>query len=173
MKVAAYLVALVTCLASSANAASYVIDMKFNEDTGKVFFEPRRLEISLGDKVTWIQRDGDNKHNVVSYPSRIPAGTETFESPMLQRPGTSWSMIFDKSGTYEYHCHPHEAIGMRGMIIVGRESLPHEFRRSKAGKHKRSSGDAHHDQAPGSTKKPSGHHAHDGDAPDYHRSHRN
>ncbi len=164
MKVAAFLVVLVTCLPSSVNAASYDIHMKFNEDTGQVFFEPRRLEISLGDKVTWVQRDGDNEHNVVSYPNRIPAGTNIFESPMLQLPGTSWSKTFDKTGTYEYHCHPHEAAGMRGMIVVERESLPDEFRKADPGEHNHAHQPDRHDQAQSRETKASGHHGHDGGA---------
>lgn len=119
---------------TAANAAVYVIKMKFNQDTGKLNFERASLKIQPGDTVTWVQDDPDNEHNVVAYPSRIPAGTKPFQGPMLKM-GTKWSMTFTKVGTYEYHCHPHEAVGMRGTIIVGRASRPDEFRKAKAGEH--------------------------------------
>jgi plastocyanin len=33
--------------------------------------------------------------------------------------GQERSHTFDSPGTYEYHCIPHQAIGMRGTIVVG------------------------------------------------------
>lgn len=122
-------------LSRAAWAETYDVEMRSNEETGALSFKPSRLEIHSGDTVRWIQKDGYNDHNVVSYPNRIPKKTETFEGPLLSTVGDSWSHTFDAPGTYEYHCHPHEALGMRGVIIVGRESAPDEFRQSKPGEH--------------------------------------
>jgi len=120
-------------LSNTAAAASYVIKMKFNDDTGDLYFEPASLKIQPGDTVVWIQDDEDNEHNIAAYPSKIPAGTDPFLSPMMTKVGETWSQTFTKVGSYFFHCHPHEAAGMRGLIIVGRQSLPEEFRRPEAG----------------------------------------
>lgn len=123
----------VASLSSAALAEIHVVKMKFNDATGDLFFEPARLKIQPGDKVVWVHDDADNEHNVAAYPSKIPAGTEPFLSRMLTQPGETWSHTFTKPGSYFYHCHPHEAAGMRGLIVVGRQSLPEEFRRPKPG----------------------------------------
>ena len=127
-------------LSSAALAETYTVKMKFNDDTGDFYFEPANLKIQPGDTVVWIQDDPDNEHNVAAYPDKIPAGTEPFVSPLTDKPGDTWSQTFTKVGSYFYHCHPHEAAGMRGLVVVGRQSLPEEFRRPKPGEMKHDHG---------------------------------
>jgi plastocyanin len=134
--------ALAVTLPHAASAETVVVSMKFNEDTGDFVFEPARIVIAPGDTVVWRQDDSDNEHNVVAYPDRIPEGTEPFEGTMLTALGETWRMRFEKPGSYFYHCHPHEEAGMRGLVVVGRESLPEEFREPRAGE----ATHAHHGQ---------------------------
>ena len=131
--------------ATAAKADTTVVKMKFDEDSGDFIFEPAKLTINPGDTVVWLQDDADNEHNVAAYPSMIPEGTEPFESHMMKRVGESWAMTFTQEGSYFYHCHPHEAAGMKGLIVVGRESLPEEFRKPKAGDMSHDHGDGGHD----------------------------
>ncbi len=112
----------------AAGGQEHMVKMIFNEETGELLFEPARIEIKSGDTVTWVQVDEFNEHNVVSYPDGIPKGADLFEGPLLNEVGQKYSVTFTKAGTYRYHCHPHEALGMRGEVIVDRESLPGEFR---------------------------------------------
>lgn len=120
-------------VSAAAKADTAVIKMKFDEASGDLYFEPAKVTIEPGDTVVWLQDDADNEHNIAAYPNLIPEGTQPFVSQMMTRVGESWSMTFDKVGSYFYHCHPHEAAGMKGLIVVGRESLPEEFRKAKAG----------------------------------------
>ncbi len=115
-----------------AGGPQHVVKMKMNEDTGEVYYEPARLEIKSGDTVTWVQDDEFNEHNVVSYPDGIPQSAQLFESAMFDTVGQSFTMTFTESGTYRYHCHPHEEVGMTGVIIVDRESRPEEFRKASS-----------------------------------------
>ncbi len=149
-------VGLALVLSSAPRAAEYFVKMKFDEDAGKVYFEPRRIDVKLGDIVTWVQQDTDNEHNVVSYPNGIPKGAELFQSRMMKNKGDSWSMKFDRPGTYNYHCHPHEAVGMKGMVVVERESTPEEMRSSRPGEHMHSGG-GHGKPAMGHDEKPDAH----------------
>jgi len=128
-------------ISAAAKADTAVIKMKFDEDSGDLYFEPAKVTINPGDTVVWLQDDADNEHNVAAYPNLIPEGTQLFESQMMTRVGESWSMTFDRVGSYFYHCHPHEAVGMKGLIVVGRESLPEEFRKAKAGEMSHDHGD--------------------------------
>jgi plastocyanin len=107
--------------AAPSDGREFIVRMKFDDETGDLYFAPARLEIAPGDTVTWIQDDDINEHNVAAYPDRIPKGSEPFEGPMLTEKGQSWSATFGVPGSYYYHCHPHEAV-MRGLIVVGRES---------------------------------------------------
>jgi len=134
----------VSTVATVAYAETAVVQMKFDEDSGDLYFDPAKVFINPGDTVVWLQVDADNEHNVAAYPSLIPEGTQPFESQMMTRVGESWSMTFDKVGSYFYHCHPHEAAGMKGLIVVGRESLPEEFRKPKAGDMTHDHGDGGH-----------------------------
>lgn len=146
-----------TSMAGTASAESHVVKMKFDDDSGEVYFEPAKVTVQPGDTVVWIQADADNEHNVAAYPDRIPHGAAPFESPMLEDLGESWARTFDVPGSYFYHCHPHEAAGMRGLVVVGRESLPEEFRRPAPGEMSHDHGEGHgHDDGMG------GHH--DGEA---------
>jgi plastocyanin len=71
-------------------------------------FEPARLTVSTGSKVTWTNRD-EEPHIVVS------AGAQFASSPALDTDDT-YSTTFAKPGTYTYFCsiHPH----MVGTIVV-------------------------------------------------------
>ena len=131
-------------VSATAEADTTVVKMKFDEDSGDFLFEPAKVMINPGDTVVWLQDDADNEHNVAAYPNLIPESTQPFESQMMTRVGESWSMTFDTEGSYFYHCHPHEAAGMKGLIVVGRESLPEEFRKPEAGDMSHDHGDGGH-----------------------------
>ena len=89
-------------VATTANAAASAVKIQ------GFAFEPTRLTISAGDKVTWTNRD-DEPHIVVS------AGAQFASSPALDT-DDSYATTFTKPGTYVYFCsiHPH----MVGTIIV-------------------------------------------------------
>ena len=72
-------------------------------------FSPKTLTIPVGGSVTWINRDSD-VHTVTADDT-----PPTFKSAGLDT-DDKFSFIFNKAGTYSYHCslHPH----MTGKIIV-------------------------------------------------------
>ena len=72
-------------------------------------FAPGTLTIPAGTSVTWVNQD-DEPHTVTGTgPQNL------FKSPGLDG-GDSFSVRFDKPGTYTYICtiHPH----MHGTIVV-------------------------------------------------------
>lgn len=110
---------------SQAMAEEYTVKMVTNMDAEQVYyFEPAEITIQPGDTIKWINVQED-MHNAVA--DAVPKGTEFFESPMLEEEGASWSYTFNKAGTYSYHCHPHAAAGMKGMITVGAPSAPEDM----------------------------------------------
>jgi plastocyanin len=72
-------------------------------------FNPRKLTVPVGAKVTWVNRDD------------VPHTATSTKKPRLFDSGTldtddKYSRVFTTPGTYEYFCavHPH----MTGQIIV-------------------------------------------------------
>lgn len=78
-------------------------------------FDPDSFTISAGDTVRWVwdspghnvspQRQPDD----ASWPGRDDSTYGT---------GTTHTYTFDVVGEYEYHCDPHQGLGMRGSFTV-------------------------------------------------------
>ena len=70
-------------------------------------FGPQAVTVKAGTKVTWVNKDVE-PHTVVS-------SERTFQSEALDT-GDTFSVTFDKVGTYGYFCsiHPH----MTGTVTV-------------------------------------------------------
>ncbi len=71
-------------------------------------FSPSTITVKAGTKVTWTNEDSVG-HTVTS-----DSGSE-LDSSLLSK-GQTYSHVFEKAGTYSYHCKPHP--GMKGKIIV-------------------------------------------------------
>ncbi|ADB48582.1 cupredoxin domain-containing protein [Conexibacter woesei] len=73
-----------------------------------IAFNPSRVTIHRGDRVTWQWRDGRTRHNVTS---------RSFRSASTRSSG-SYSVTFGRPGTFAYHCTLHP--GMTGSVVVRR-----------------------------------------------------
>jgi len=112
-----------TLLAAPVFAKEYVIkEMSDSTGTGKkpYYYSPDKLTIQPGDTVTFLN-DSDDMHDVmfVNVPKAVD---EMIMSPMHNNKGDKYSYTFNVPGTYKFHCHPHEKLGMTGMLIVGQPS---------------------------------------------------
>jgi plastocyanin len=107
-----------TLLAVPAFAKEYTIT------ASGMSFEPSNLTIQPGDTVTFVDEE-NKKHDVMFV--NVPKGVdEMIMSPMMKKKGDKFSYTFNVPGTYQYHCHPHEELGMKGTLIVGQASKPGE-----------------------------------------------
>jgi plastocyanin len=70
-------------------------------------FHPATLSIHRGDSVTWLWRDGGLRHNVTA---------SSFHSRTQAR--GSFTVRFNRAGTFNYVCTIHVAEGMKGKIVV-------------------------------------------------------
>lgn len=77
-----------------------------------MIMEPAFLNISVGDTVRFIPSDAS--HNAESVV--IPNGATAFNTPM----GKASLVEFKQEGAYLYKCTPHFALGMLGLIQVGK-----------------------------------------------------
>ncbi|OPY28294.1 MAG: plastocyanin [Methanocella sp. PtaU1.Bin125] len=93
-------VLVVLAFAVPAQAETHHVSMKNRA------FVPQELTVSAGDTVTWTN-DDPMLHDV-------DLGA-LGESPDLRK-GETYSMTFDRPGTYDYVCNIHP--GMAGKIVV-------------------------------------------------------
>lgn len=95
-------------------------------------FEPANVTVKAGDGIKFVVVSG-GPHNVAFDPATIPADVKgqldanigsdkmsELSSNMKMNPGESITVSFAniKPGQYPYHCTPHLALGMKGVITV-------------------------------------------------------
>ncbi len=114
-----------TMLAMPALAKEYTIKEVSDPAGDKpYYFDPAELTIQPGDTVAFVNAQ-DDMHDVMFI--NVPKGVdEMIMSPMHEKEGDKFSYTFTVPGTYQFHCHPHEALGMKGTLIVGEPSKPGE-----------------------------------------------
>ena len=108
-----------------AFAAEFTVKAVTDDNAKKQnFFSPDKLTIQPGDTVIF-ENAQDASHQVmfISQPKGVD---EMIMSPMQEKKGEKFTYTFTVPGTYKYHCHPHEALGMKGTLIVGTPSKPGE-----------------------------------------------
>jgi len=85
---------------------------------GDFRFAPDVVRIAVGDTVTWEWASGG--HNVV--PTAQPGGADwggtEDGSGTTYAAGHEHSHTFTVAGRYEYHCAPHQSLGMTGSVVV-------------------------------------------------------
>jgi plastocyanin len=107
-------------------------EVKMIGDAKGYRFEPANITVKQGDGIKWIMVSG-GPHNVAFDPATIPPdvrpqldanmGTDRMgelSANMKMNPGESITISFGniKPGQYPYHCTPHLALGMKGIITV-------------------------------------------------------
>jgi plastocyanin len=94
-------------------------------------FDPANITVKQGDGIRFEMVSG-GPHNVAFNPAEIPADVKPqlsanmpnqmteLSSPMFMNAGESYTMSFAniKPGSYNYHCTPHLAMNMRGVVTV-------------------------------------------------------
>ena len=78
---------------------------------GNLAFDPPAVRVSQGTTVVWTWTGMGGAHNVA-------AEDGSFESELVTEEGHTVSHAFDESGTVEYVCTPHRALGMKGAVVV-------------------------------------------------------
>ncbi len=77
-------------------------------------FNPSNLQVQLGDSVTWVWNNGS--HTTTS--DMIPANAAGWNVP-VNSGAQSFTYKVSESGTYNYHCIPHQFMGMNGSFTAG------------------------------------------------------
>ncbi|AQL43822.1 halocyanin [Halorientalis sp. IM1011] len=76
-------------------------------------FSPPAVHVDTGTTVVWEWTGEGGAHNVVSNDEVFDSGAAESGS------GVTFEYTFEEGGIYNYHCVPHEGMGMKGSIVVG------------------------------------------------------
>ena len=104
--------------APEAKATGKIITVTLTTDEKGSYFTPSTIEASPGDVVRFTLKSG--VHNV-SFPDSINTVKDNLpkSSDFLQIPGQEYDlMVTMRPGTYQFHCDPHAALGMKGQLVV-------------------------------------------------------
>lgn len=112
--------------ANGQNASSpgpHMIVVKLVEKGGAVpyAFEPAIAVAQRGDTVRFMEAAGvmHNVHFTKQARGAKLGGAAT--GPYLTTKGQTYDLVIDErfaEGTYEYVCEPHQALGMKGTLVV-------------------------------------------------------
>jgi plastocyanin len=118
--------------ATMAPITGTIHQVKMIGDAKSYRFEPANITVKEGDGIKWIVVSG-GPHNVAFDPAAIPADVRSqlnanmgadkigeLSANMKMNPGESITISFGniKPGQYPYHCTPHLALGMKGVVRV-------------------------------------------------------
>ncbi|MEO5904338.1 MAG: plastocyanin/azurin family copper-binding protein [Gemmatimonadaceae bacterium] len=106
-------------------------EVKMIGDATGYRFEPANITVKAGDGIKFTVVGG-GPHNVAFDPANVPADVQSqldanisekmgqLSSALKTNAGESVTISFAgiKAGTYPYHCTPHLALGMKGVITV-------------------------------------------------------
>ena len=119
--------------AAAAPATGKTVEVKMEGDEKGYRFDPANITVKAGDAIKFTNVSG-GPHNVGFDPAKVPAPVQAqlganmpgdhsmgpLESPLLLQPNESYTISFAKipPGTYDIHCTPHLALGMKGVVTV-------------------------------------------------------
>jgi plastocyanin len=106
-------------------------EVKMISDEKGYRFDPANITVKTGDAVKFIMVSG-GPHNVAFDPATVPADSKgqldanmqdkrsELSSPLLQNPNEAYTISFAgvKPGQYPFHCTPHLAMNMKGVVTV-------------------------------------------------------
>ena len=101
----------VTDSSNSSTAAGREVIVELKDEGGDYAFAPAELAFSVGETVTFKMTSQNEFHSFTVDDLGIDMEVEAGETGTL-------NFTFDKAGTYEVICIPHESLGMVGTITV-------------------------------------------------------
>ncbi len=115
MKCIAYpLAGVALALAAPAMARDIVVKMKNQGTGGAMVFEPAFVKAEVGDRIRFVPTD--MSHNAETIPTMLPAGVTATVGGMNKE----FVLTATKPGLYGIKCKPHYAMGMVGLVQVGK-----------------------------------------------------
>ena len=118
--------------AAAAPATGKTVEVKMLGDDKGYRFDPANITIKSGDAIKFVNVSG-GPHNVAFDDATVPADVKAqldanmpgthmgpLSGPLVSNPNEAYTISFAnvKPGTYDIHCTPHLAMGMKGKVTV-------------------------------------------------------
>ena len=87
------------------------VNMEDPGKSGEYVYDPAELTFEQGEQVTLVMTSEGEFHTFTVQELEIDVHVDAWKSKAL-------TYTFDKPGTYELVCTPHETLGMTGVITV-------------------------------------------------------
>jgi plastocyanin len=118
-----------TGAAAAITGTTHTVNMVGDEKGYR--YEPANITVKAGDGIKFVNVSG-GPHNVAFDPANIPDDVEPqlaanmpeqmapLTGKLLVTPNDAYTVSFAnvKAGKYDYHCTPHIAMNMKGVITV-------------------------------------------------------
>lgn len=104
--------------AADVQPTGKVITVEMTTDEKGSYFSPSTIDASRGDVIRFVLKTG--VHNV-SFPDSLNSIKDNLpkSSDFLQLPGQEYDLpVSMRPGTYQFHCDPHAALGMKATLNV-------------------------------------------------------
>lgn len=99
-------------VADETDADTATVTVGAEGNGGRFAFDPPVVKVSPGTTVEWEWTGEGGSHSVVFQDVDIDSGSPEPSS------GVNFEHTFEESGSYLYACAPHEALDMRGAVVV-------------------------------------------------------
>ena len=100
------------------NAKEYTIEMlNKDENENRMVYSHEILNIALNDMVTWVPTNKGHNVQMIASPNGLK---------LRSKNNKKVSITFDTPGIYFYLCTPHKAVGMIGLVVVGKDTSNEE-----------------------------------------------
>ena len=96
---------------TSPSVGTTVVNLKDPGGSGSYVFDPDELSFSVGETVTFDLTSGKEFHTFTVTDLGINVAVNAGETQTIE-------FTFDKAGTYNLICVPHQALGMVGTVSV-------------------------------------------------------
>jgi halocyanin-like protein len=95
-------------------SGAVTVDVGASANDGAFGFAPPAVWVDPGTEVTWEWTGDGGAHNVVAE-----AGADFRSGDPTNEQGHTFTQTFEAANVVTYFCDPHEAMGMKGAIVVG------------------------------------------------------
>ena len=112
-KLFVFMMGILCFVSSNAISETFTIDMLNKLGKERMVYSEKVISININDEILWKSKD--KGHNVEMI--GMPEGAKKYKSKISK----DASYKFTKSGIYLYQCTPHKAMGMIGLVVVGKD----------------------------------------------------
>ena len=108
-----FIMVIFSFVSSNAIAETFTIEMLNKLGKERMVYSEKIISINTNDESLWKSKDKGHNVELIG----MPTGANKYKSKISK----DASYKFEKPGIYLYQCTPHKAMGMIGLVVVGKD----------------------------------------------------